>query len=109
MLFQNLPNEIINIILEYEGSVLYKRGKYVNVIHKHDIRYDIIESIFHKKMEIMKEIEFAHKSSYYFEFGFDIDNRVGLCYDYNFSYPNKFEICYYDLRDSGIIQIRTYL
>jgi hypothetical protein len=45
---------------------------------------------------------------FYFEFGFDIDSRVGLCYDYGFNAENIFEICYYDIRH-GWEQIRTYL
>ena len=36
-----------------------------------------------------------------------------LCYDYNWSYNNKFEICYTDMKDSGHVfgsdQIRTYI
>jgi hypothetical protein len=59
-------------------------------------------------MKIMKKITLATPSSFYFEFGFDINHGIGLCYDYNFSFPDKFEICYYDWRD-GIEQIRTYL
>ena len=58
-------------------------------------------------IEIMKRAEIV-ESGFYFEFGFDICRNVGLVYDYNFSYKNKFEICYYDTRD-GWIQIRTYL
>jgi len=56
----------------------------------------------------MLHITFVNDSGFYFEFRFDNFNRVGLCYDYNFSYQDKFEICYYDWRD-GIKQIRTYL
>ena len=46
--------------------------------------------------------------NFYFEFGFDIDDRVGLCYDYGFNEPDTFEICYYDIRHDWT-QIRTYL
>jgi hypothetical protein len=55
----------------------------------------------------MKNID-LHGTEFYFEFGFDIDNRVGLCYDYGFNSPNTFEICYYDIRNDWK-QIRTYL
>ena len=58
-------------------------------------------------MGIMKKID-LRGSSFYFEFGFDIDNRVGLCYDYGFNSEDTFEICYYDIRD-GWEQIRTYI
>ena len=104
-----LPKELIDIILEYDGRIKYKKGKYVNIIHKNDIRYKIINKIISKKIEVMNEITFADKSSFYFEFGFDLDKRIGLCYDYNFTFQNKFEICYYDWRNNEVKQIRTYL
>ena len=40
-----LPKELIDIILEYDGRIKYKKGKYVNIIHKNDIRYKIINKI----------------------------------------------------------------
>jgi hypothetical protein len=58
-------------------------------------------------MKIMQNTE-LRGSGFYFEFDFDTCENVGLVYDYNFSYTNKFEICYYDTRD-GWEQIRTYL
>ena len=62
----------------------YKNGKFINIIHKNDEKYDIIKPLINKKKEIFKKI-FVENTSFYFEFGFDIDIRVGLCYDYNFS------------------------
>uniref|UniRef100_A0A6C0IEF4 Uncharacterized protein n=1 Tax=viral metagenome TaxID=1070528 RepID=A0A6C0IEF4_9ZZZZ len=105
-----IPKELINIILEYDGRIKYRKGKYVNIIHIFDPRKNIINQIIAKKLEIINSILFDifDDSMFYFEFGFDIDNRIGLCFDYNFSYANKFEICYYDTRN-GIEQIRTYL
>ncbi len=102
-----VPRDVLNVILEYDGRLKYKKGKYVDIIHKHDIRYNMVDPIIKKKTEIMKHAE-IHGEGFYFEFAFDIDNRVGLCFDYNFSYENKFEICYYDTR-CGWLQIRTYL
>jgi len=107
MIVPYIPNELLDIILEYDGRIKYKKGKYVNIIHKNDERYNIIEQLISKKIKIMKRTQ-VHGSGFYFEFGFDTCVNVGLCYDYNFSYENKFEICYYDTRD-GWIQIRTYL
>jgi hypothetical protein len=105
----NIPNDLLNIIFEYDGRIKYRKGKYINIIHKNDVRYHIIQKIINKKLEIMKRIHFLNKSSFYFEFGFDIVRGVGLCYDYNYSYPDKFEICYYDWRNDSITQIRNYL
>ena len=107
MNFSYIPEELLHIILAYDGRIKYKNGKYVNIIHKNDERYNIITPIVSKKMEIMKRTQ-IDGSGFYFEFGFDTFRNVGLCYDYNFSFANKFEICYYDTRD-GWEQIRTYL
>jgi hypothetical protein len=108
MQFQYIPNDVVDIILEYDGRIKYKNGKYVNIIHKNDERYNIIKPLISKKMKIMEKIEFDG-SGFYFAIRFDICNSVGLCYDYNFTYKNEFEICYFDIRNNGWEQIRTYL
>ena len=46
---KDLPHYLVNIILDYDGRIKYKRGKYVNIIHKYDVRYDIIEPLIDKK------------------------------------------------------------
>jgi hypothetical protein len=103
-----IPCDVFHIILEYDGRIKYENGKYVNIIHKHDERYDIITPLIHKKIEIMKTMELSG-SGFYFEFGFNMCKRIGLVYDYNFSYTNRFEICYYDFRNRNAILVRTYL
>jgi hypothetical protein len=102
-----IPKDVLHIILEYDGRIKYKNGKYIDILHKNDERYNIIMPVVSKKMVILKKIDVRGKN-FYFEFGFDIDSRVGLCYDYGFNASNIFEICYYDIRN-GWEQIRTYL
>jgi len=102
-----IPKDVLHIILEYDGRIKYKNGKYIDIIHKNDDRYNIIMPVINKKMVIMKTIDLRGQE-FYFEFGFDIDIRVGLCYDYGFNEDGIFEICYYDTRN-GWEQIRTYL
>ena len=123
-LCKKLPYELVNIVLEYDGRIKYKYKqknaidyhKFVNVIHKHDQRYNVITPIISKKKKIMKDTEMSPdpvNTSFYFEFAFDNQPNLILCYDFNWSYNNVFEICYTDLKGSGHIlgsyQIRTYL
>jgi hypothetical protein len=44
-LFANLPRDIKNIILSYDGNIKYRRGEYVNQIHKDDNRYHYLSYI----------------------------------------------------------------
>jgi hypothetical protein len=117
---KKLPYELKNIIFEYDGRIKYKYKnknsidyhKFVNVIHKHDERYNIITPIIVKKQTIMKDTETRpNDTSFYFEFAFDNQPNLFLCYDYNYNFNNQFEICYTDMKGSGHIfgsdQIRT--
>ena len=119
-IFQTLPYELINIIFEYDGRIKYKYKiknsidyhKYVNVIHKYDERYNIITPVIDKKKDIIMNTYVSPvDTSFYFEFAFDKQPRLYLCYDYNWSYDNTFEICYTDIANSGHVlgsdQIRT--
>lgn len=102
-----IPEEILDIILAYDGRIKHKRGEYVNIIHKNDERYNVVNPIISKKKQIMQKIQVS-KLGYYFEFGFDICKSVGLCYDYGCN-SDTLEICYYDMRNNGWEQIRTYI
>jgi hypothetical protein len=103
-----IPTELLDIILQYDGRIKYKNGKFVNIIHKNDERYNTIKPILGKKLKIMETIELCH-SGFYFQFYFNMYKHMGLVYDYNFSYNDTYEICYFDLRNNSIKQIRTYL
>lgn len=101
------PKELLHIILDFDGRIKYRNGKYVNIIHKYDERYNMIKSLISKKIEIVKTIH-VDSASFYFEFRFDSCHNRGLCYDVGFNAPDRFEICYVDFRN-GWKQVRTYL
>ena len=71
MQLSNIPRDLLPIILSYDGRIKYENGKYVNIIHKNDERYNIISPIISKKIEIMKKIEFS-ENGFHFEFGFNL-------------------------------------
>jgi len=106
----NIPTELVCMILEFDGRIKYRKGKYVNIIHKHDTRYTMLKKIIEKKINILNKV-LTDGNGFNFTVSFNIDNKIGLCYDYNYSNPDtfEFEICYFDFRNEYIKQIRTYL
>ena len=108
MKLTEVPEELLHIILSYDGRIKYRNGKYVNIIHKNDERYNMLYLIVSKKNKILKSIEDFGENSFYFEFTFKKQPMLALCYYYD---KNVFEICYTDMKESGHIlgsnQIRT--
>ena len=43
LVFQNLPNDIINNILSYDKHFIIRKGLPVSIITKDDYRYDVIQ------------------------------------------------------------------
>ena len=105
---KDLPTDTINIILDFYGKIKYNKGKYTNIIHKHDARYNMLTPVIEKKIRILNTVQ-ADNDGFYFEFSFNICRGVGLCFDCNYSHNNIFEICYYDIRNHGWKQIRTII
>ena len=56
------PKDIINLILEYDGRIKYKNGKYFNVINIKDKKYEsVIDNINSKKNRILS-MQYSHTS-----------------------------------------------
>jgi len=101
-----IPKEILHVILQYDGRIHYRNGKYMNSIDKNDDRYNMLRHIISKKLKILNTITIDGRD-FYFQFGFSIYG-MGLCYDHGFNEHEVFEICYYDIRKTWL-QIRTYI
>ena len=109
---KKLPYELVNLICEYDGRIKYKYKiknsidyhKYVNVIHKHDERYNTIIPIINKKQTILENAELSsNKSGFRIQIIFDKQPCMLLSYEYNMSIPNKFDICYINMKEARAI------
>ena len=99
---KKLPSELVNIILEYDGTIKYKYKqkdgidyhKYVNIIHKNDTRYDIIRPSISKKLDIIQHayISSTDKECFRFKFSFNKIPDLELCYDFNWLVTDIFMI-----------------
>ena len=63
----NLPFDILNIILEYDGRIkfLHKKRIYVNIISKNDYRYNILETKIKEKIYLINT--FNNGLNYYID------------------------------------------
>ena len=111
-LCKKLPYELVNIILDYDGRIKYKYKtknsidyhKYVNVIHKHDERYNTIIPIINKKQTILENAELSsNKSGFRIQLSFDKQPCMLLCYEYNMSVPNNLSISYVNMKEARAI------
>ena len=106
-----IPRELLNIILEYDGRIKYRNGKYINIIKKNDFRYNIVGDIISKKLLTIKNTKIC-ESSFFFDVKLkNIKNRfltIGICYDYHWHYHDRYEICFYHLEPSRDTFSRIY-
>ena len=58
--FEKLPMELIDIILNYNGSIKRRNGVYINQIPRNDTRYELLKQLptdAVNNMDIMEEID----------------------------------------------------
>ncbi len=112
-MWADLPIDVIHIILKYTGKVLYRDGKYININKLGPIVQPDIEKVYRPR-----KMEMSPDGGWYYQINFENQGkyRHGLCYDYNFSWSNTFEVCYFIHRPplpgeggTAWVQIRTLL
>ena len=77
-----LPNELIDLILEYNGNIKKRVGKYINQLNLQNKKYEILKESIRKKIIIINEF---HKETY-----FVIDRQSKLKVLLNLLYPSKY-------------------
>jgi hypothetical protein len=98
----DIPRDIVHIILEYDGQIRYRTGKYINAIPKADFRRNMIDTILIKKAEILENAE-IDGATFFYEVTFENEPWMGLYYDCNWSQSDIFEICFYSYKNNKTI------
>ena len=78
----NLPFDILNIILQYDGRIkfLHKTRIYVNIISKNDYRYNILETKINKQIHLINNLNIGnHGLNFYIDVYYK-DNELGLLF-----------------------------
>ena len=64
----NLPFDVLNIILQYDGRIkyLHKKHIYVNIINKNDYRYNIIEKKINNQINLIQHFNMGNNGLKYY-------------------------------------------
>jgi hypothetical protein len=98
----NIPADIVHIILEYDGQIRHRTGKYINTIPSTDARRDMLDAILIKKVDILANAQVDGATCFY-EVIFENEPWMGLYYDVNWSQSDIFEICFYSYKNNKTI------
>ena len=78
-----LPKEIVNIIIQYDGRIKYRKGKYVNQLNIENKKYDLLNKFFINKTHIFNKILFVNGDALYMDFPVG-KYYFGMIYDYKY-------------------------
>ena len=68
-MFKNLPNEIVNLILDYDNKIRYRNGKYIDRINIEDEKYDNLKDVILKTICVGENnlLKRCHFQNYFIE------------------------------------------
>jgi hypothetical protein len=105
-----LPNDILNIILKYDGKIKYRNGKYINQLNIKDRKFNLLNQILIIKTNLKIKKYFSYNSNkdigFYFRIQFTNIKIAGIICDY---YDNEYIISFYkDIKDTFYYKIINY-
>lgn len=98
----DIPRDIVHIILEYDGQIRHRTGKYINAIPKSDALQNMLDAILIKKREIIETAD-TDGTTFFYEVTFEKEPWMGLYYDGHWSQSDHFEICFYSYKNNKTI------
>jgi len=81
IIWRTIPKEILNNILEYDGKIKYRNGKFINQICKDDERIPLLNSIPKKIFSnLYYDMGFTHTNVFF------SNNKYFIVFIYNYKY-----------------------
>ena len=89
------PQDILNLILEFDGRIKYRKGEYINCISKNDYRYNILSKLkIPTPVKYTMEYDCTHKE--HFEYYVQLNDKYTLSvWNVIYNPPNKIQYFFY--------------
>jgi len=120
--FSQLPIDIVHKILEFDGRIKYKNGKYsvINKINLNDKKFDAVKSNISVKLNTLLNVQsrryitvsyenngLENDNEFYSDF-FDEKRNVGIIRDY-YTYGDAYMISFYkNIRNTFWYKVRKF-
>jgi len=106
----NFPKELLHMILEYDGRIKYRNGRYINQINIKDEKYNSFNEFIKNKIYMIKHTIFHSNGSFLIDVTFS-NKMYGFMY---WNYYNTYIISFYknpinSLRYTFVDVYYTYL
>jgi hypothetical protein len=117
--FSQLPIDVVHKILEFDGRIKYKNGKYsvINKINLNDKKFDTVKKNILLKIDTFLNIRTAYlynaeqhneNDSFYIDY-FDEKRNVGIIRDY-YTYGDAYMISFYkNIRNTFWYKFKVFL
>ena len=98
----NLPKDIIILILKFDGRIKYRKGKYVDCISKNDHRYNILSMLkIPTPVQYTMEYECNHPEHFEYSINFNELYRLSV-WNVIYNPPNKIQYFFYKVSESNV-------
>jgi len=107
MYMDKIPQDILNLILQFDGRIKYRKGEYVNRISKNDYRYNILS-----KLKIPTPVKYTmdYDCTYkeHFEYSIRFNEKCFLSvWNVIYNPPDKIQYFFYKDSNTFYKWIRT--
>ena len=80
---QHIPNDIVKLLLQFDGRIKYRNGHYIDTIDRNDDRYAMLDEVIKKKLKVYQRSNWLTPDVYIINIEFDQMPHIMISYYYN--------------------------